>query len=389
MQRKEIRVDTSKLDKLFDLVGELITAQGLVVNNPDLKGLKLENFSKSANALNKITREIQEVTMMIRMIPLEGLFTKMTRLVRDLSKKSNKTIDFEISGAETEMDKNVIEQISDPLVHLLRNAIDHGIESPQIRCLNKKRETGKINLDAKYEGSEIWITVRDDGAGLNRSRIMDKAVEKGLLKNPMQEASDKDVWRIIFEPGFSTAENISEVSGRGVGMDVVKKNIDKLHGKIDIISAEGKGSEFILKIPLTMAIIDGITIKTGENLYSIPLIDIVEFFKAKNEQITRTEEGGEVVNLRGQIMPLIKLYEVFNIKSRYTQPTEGINIVVKSGGRKACIFIDEIIGNQQIVIKSLSEYLGKVDGISGCSILGDGNVSFIIDTGSFINRWVS
>ncbi len=387
-QRKEIRVDTAKLDKLFDLVGELITAETMVINNPDLHGLKLENFTKAGNMLNKICREIQETTMMVRMIPLEGLFTKMTRLVRDLSRKSNKKINFEFSGQETEMDKNVIEQISDPLVHIIRNSIDHGIEIAETRVENGKNETGNIKLNAKYEGSEIWISIKDDGAGLNREKIIHKALEKGLLKEPVRDLKDREVWQIIFEPGFSTADKVTEVSGRGVGMDVVKKNIDKLRGKIEIISEAGKNCEFILKIPLTMAIIDGITIKTGDNFYSIPLIDILEFFRAKEEQITRTSSGSEVVNLRGSLMPLIRMYEVFNVKSKYTKATEGTIIVVQSANKKACLFIDEIIGNQQIVIKSLSDYLGKVDGVSGCTILGDGSVSFIIDTGTFISRWV-
>ncbi len=385
IQRKEIRVDTAKLDKLFELVGELITAESMVLNSPDLSGLKLDNFQKSFSGLNKISREIQETAMMIRMIPLEGLFHKMTRLIRDLSRKFDKPVEFRSSGQETEMDKNVIEQVSDPLVHILRNAIDHGLESPAKRSAAGKPPTGTIYLDAKYEGSEIWISVRDDGAGLDRERILMKAVERGLVKGDPSAVTDDEAWKLIFEPGFSTADVVTEVSGRGVGMDVVKKNLERIRGRVDIKTEKGKGTDFILKIPLTMAIIDGITLRSGQNHYSIPLGDILEFFKATPAQITVTEHGEEAVNLRGAILPLIKLGEVFSIPGAALDPAQGIIIVVQSAGRKACLLIDEVVGNQQIVVKSLSEYLGKVEGVSGCSILGDGTVSFIIDTGRLMS----
>jgi two-component system chemotaxis sensor kinase CheA len=385
IQRKEIRVDTAKLDKLFDLVGELITAEAIVLNSPDLAGLKLDSFSKSFAGLNKISREIQETTMMIRMIPLESLFQKMTRLVRDLSRKSDKPVDFRVTGQDTEMDKNVIEQISDPLVHIIRNAIDHGIETPEQRAAAGKPAMSAVRLDAKYEGSEIWISIKDDGAGLNRERILAKAIEKGMVKGDPAAMPDKDVWALIFEPGFSTAAKVTEVSGRGVGMDVVKKNLERIRGKVDIHTTKGEGTEFILKIPLTMAIIDGITVRAGSSYYSIPLGDILEFFKVTASQLTITEKGEETVTLRGSVLPLVKIGEVFKIPGAVLDPTAGIVIVVHSGGHSACLLIDEVVGNQQIVVKSLSEYLGKVEGISGCSILGDGTVSFIIDTGKLLS----
>jgi two-component system chemotaxis sensor kinase CheA len=384
VKRRDIRVDTAKLDKLFDLVGELITAEAMVANSPDLAGLKLDHFNKSFGALAKISREIQETAMMMRMVPLEGLFHKMTRLIRDLSRKFDKPVDLQIAGEETEMDKNVIEQVSDPLVHILRNALDHGIESTDKRKSAGKPETGTISLEARYEGSEIWLIIKDDGAGLNRERILAKAAEKGLLKVDPALMDDKDIWALIFEPGFSTAEKVSDVSGRGVGMDVVKRNLEKIRGRVDIKSAPGLGSEFILQIPLTMAIIDGITVRVGGSYYSIPLNDIFEFFKARPEQITKTERGEETVNLRGSVMPLLKLAEIFKVPGACLDPMEGIVLVVQSAGRRACLLIDEVVGNQQIVIKSLSEYIGKVEGLSGCSILGDGTVSFIIDTGRLI-----
>jgi len=385
VQRKEIRVDTAKLDKLFDLVGELITAEAMVVNSPDLKGLKLDHFERSYSALNKISREIQETTMAIRMIPMDGLFHKMTRLVRDLSRKFGKPVDFRVSGQDTEMDKNVIEQISDPLVHILRNSIDHGLEFPADRKASGKPEAGTVTLDARYEGSEIWVSIRDDGKGLNKEKILAKATERGLLKVDPATLEDKDIWAFIFEPGFSTAQVVSEVSGRGVGMDVVRKNLDRIRGAVDVRSVAGQETEFVLRIPLTMAIIEGITVRVGPNFYSIPLNDILEFFKARPDQITRTADGGEVISLRGEILPLAKLWQVFEIEGAMEKPEDGILLVVNAGGRKAGLLIDEVLGNQQIVIKPLSEYLGKVDGVSGCSILGDGTVSFIIDTGKLLS----
>ncbi len=384
VRRREIRVDTVKLDKLFDLVGELITAEAMVGNSPDLEGLKLDAFSKSFSALTKISREIQETAMMIRMIPLESLFHKMSRLVRDLSRKFGKPVDFRISGEETEMDKNVIEQISDPLVHILRNALDHGLETTDRRRAAGKSETGVLHLDAHYEGSEIWISIKDDGAGLNKERILQKAIEKGLIQGDPSLITDKEIYNLVFEPGFSTAAVESDVSGRGVGMDVVKRNLEKIRGRVDVRTEAGKGTEFVLQIPLTMAIIDGITIRVGKGYYSIPLNDIFEFFKVKPEQLTKTERGEETVNLRGAIMPLLKLGEIFAVEGAALNPEDGIVLVVQSSGRRACLLIDEVVGNQQIVIKSLSEYIGKVEGLSGCSILGDGTVSFIIDTGKLI-----
>lgn len=385
VQRREIRVDTVKLDKLFDLVGELITAEAMVVNSPDLRGLKLDHFERAYSALNKISREIQETAMAIRMIPMDGIFHKMTRLVRDLSRKFGKPVDFRVSGQDTEMDKNVIEQISDPLVHILRNSIDHGLEYQDERKAAGKPETGSISLNARYEGSEIWVSIRDDGKGLNRQRVLAKAAERGLLKSDPDTLEDKDVWDFIFEPGFSTAQTVSDVSGRGVGLDVVRKNLTRIRGTVDVRSEQGKYTEFVLKIPLTMAIIDGITVKIGSGFYSIPLSDILEFFKARPGQITRTADGGETVNLRGDILPLVKLWQVFGVPGAVQTPEEGILLVVHSGGRRAALLIDEVLGNQQIVIKSLSDYLGKVDGISGCSILGDGSVSFIVDTGRLLS----
>lgn len=382
--RKDIRVDMGKLDRLFDLMGELITAEAMVVSHPELQGLSVENFHKAADSMSKITRAMQEITMTIRMIPLEGLFNKMRRLVRDLARKFDKKIILSISGQDTEMDRNVIEEISDPLVHIIRNAIDHGIESAAARTAAGKNEEGHISLDAKYEGNEIWITVSDDGGGLKREKIITKALDNGIISGDTGELSDSDVWQLIFEPGFSTADQVSEISGRGVGMDVVRKNIEKLRGKIEIQSTPGQGSSFIMKIPLTLAIIDGINFKVGNMQYSLPINDVVEFQKVEENQLTRTTTEDEVLTLRNEILPLIKLYRFFNTDTEKQSVSDGIIVVAQGRGKKIALLVDEIIGYRQIVIKPLPEYLEGMRAVSGCSILGNGEVTLILDLGSLI-----
>jgi two-component system, chemotaxis family, sensor kinase CheA len=384
--RKDIRVDTEKLDKLFDLMGELITTEAMVIDNPDLEQYELENFYIASNYLSKITREMQEITMAIRMIPLEGLFNKMRRLVRDLSRKFKKKVDLDISGQDTEMDRNVLEEISDPLVHIIRNAIDHGIETPEERAKAGKDETGHIWLNARYEGNENWISVKDDGRGLDRERILRKAETAGLLKTEPASMKDREVWDLLFEPGFSTAETVSEVSGRGVGMDVVKKNIEKLRGKVDVFTTRGKGTEIILRIPLTLAIIDGISFKVADKLYSIPINDIISFHKVTEDQVTTTKENNEVLNLRNELFPILKLYQVYNIDTDKTKISDGIILIVNVDNKKAALLVDEIIGFKQLVVKALPESMGELEGISGCSIMGSGEVSLIMDTNTLLQR---
>lgn len=388
IKRKDIRVDKDKLDKLFNLVGELITAEAMVVNNKDLKGLKLPDFQKSASSLMKISREIQEVTMSMSMIALDGLFNKMRRLVRDLSRKIDKNAQLYVSGQDTEMDKSLIEQISDPLIHIIRNAFDHGLEEEEERIKKGKTNVGNIFLNARYEGNEIWISVKDDGQGLDREKILAKAIEKEIINHSGEHLKDEEVFQFIFEAGFSTAAKVSDISGRGVGMDVVKKNIEKLRGKIEIKSSKDIGTEIILRIPLTMAIIDGVTVRVGSGLYSIPTTDVIEFFRASKENITILSEQGEVVKLRNELLPLIRLNEVFKIKSNLVDQEQFVILVIQGAGKKACLLIDEILASQQLVIKSLSEYIGEVQGITGCSILANGEVSFIVDTSAVIQNWV-
>ena len=384
VQRNDIRVETGKIDKLFDLVGELITIESMIMKSPDLAGLELPSFNKSANMLNKITRELQEISMSIRMMPLEGLFNKMKRLVRDVSSKQGKKVNFTISGQETEMDKNVIDEISDPLVHLLRNACDHGIETPEKREASGKQAEGNISLSAKYEGNEILIIIEDDGAGIIRDVILRKAIEKEIINTDGSELTDSQVFKLIFEAGFSTAAQITDISGRGVGMDVVRKNIEKLRGSIDVHSTPGLGSTFILRIPLTLAIMESMLIKIGENVLALPILSLKESFLVEKDKVNKTMDGLEMVKVRDEIMPVVRLHEFFEFDTEVKDLDKGIMIIIENRNKRVCFFADEIVGQQQAVVKSLSNYIGKVEGLTGCMILGDGGIGLILDVESII-----
>ncbi|URA10361.1 chemotaxis protein CheA [Thermospira aquatica] len=385
-QRREIRVEASRLDRLFDLMGELINAEAMVLHHPLIKQIEDDNLQKSITHLTKISRELQEVTMEVRMVPLEGLFIRMHRLVRDLSNKFNKTIDLRITGQENEIDKNLIDQLADPLLHLLRNAIDHGIENREERLAQGKPERGLIELSAQYQGNEIWISVRDDGRGLNREKILSKAKANKLLQKNPEEMSDQEVWRLIFLPGFSTKDQVTDISGRGVGMDVVLKNIEKLRGQVDIATEEGKGTTITMKIPLTMAILDGVICRIGQALFILPIADIVEFFKPHTHQLTRGEGNSLLINLRGEILPVLDLEEIYYKTQNQTPLTQRILIVVTDQGRKIAIAVDEILSSQQVVVKSFSDYIGRVAGMIGCSILNEGQIGFIIDIKGLFKR---
>ncbi len=384
-QKKDIRVETTKIDKLFDLVGELITIESMVTNNPEIRELNIESFNKSAGMLNKITRELQEVTMSVRMMPLEGQFNKMKRLVRDVAMKMKKKVDFTVTGQETEMDKNVIDEIADPLVHILRNAIDHGLETPEEREINGKPAEGKVSLSARYEGNEILIEVEDDGAGIDKDIILKKAMERGLINTDPDKLTDSEIYKMILEPGFSTAKQLTDISGRGVGLDVVKKNIEKLRGTIDIESTLGEGSRFTMRIPLTLAILEAMVIKIGESYYAIPILSVTESFKVDMDDISLTMDGLEVVKVRDEIMPVLRLHEIFHDNPNSMDLNEGILIIIETRNKKVCLFADEIVGQQQAVVKSLSDYIGKVPGIMGCLVLGDGGIGLIIDVESLIS----
>jgi two-component system chemotaxis sensor kinase CheA len=380
-----IRVDLEKLDRLLDLVGELVIAEAMVANNQDLKGMELGGFEKAVLQLDKITRDIQEVAMSMRMVPLAGTFRKMVRLVRDLTQKESKKVNLEIIGEDTEVDKTVIEQISDPLVHLIRNAVDHGIESPGERSSLGKPETGKVTITAKHAAGDVWIIVEDDGKGLDREKILRKGMEHGLIRSDGWDLKDEEVWELIFEPGFSTAGKITSISGRGVGMDVVKRNIEKLGGKVNVRSKTGAGTMFAVRIPLTLAIIEGMVVKVGNCRYTIPIGSIKESIQPVADQITMTPGDLEVVRIRGEMLPVVRLHELYKVPPKFTDLTEGILIVVENNEKKGCLFVDELLGQQQVVIKGLSGYLGRVRSISGCAILGDGDVSMILDIADLLS----
>jgi two-component system chemotaxis sensor kinase CheA len=392
IRKKDIRVDTEKLDMLFDLIGELITVETMVSNHPDVTGLDAPNFHKSTRMLNKITRELQEVSTALRMMPLDGLFKRMQRLVRDLSLKFQKNVRLELAGAETEMDKNVIEDIADPLMHILRNAMDHGLETDVAeRVARGKPEQSMIRLGARYDHNSILITVEDDGRGLQREKILKKAVAKGLVRDvsthALERLADTEVWAFIFEPGFSTAEQVSDTSGRGVGMDVVKKNIERLQGSIRVESRAGFGTRFLLRIPLTLAIMEAMLIRVGAVVYALPILSIRHSFRPAPDRITTTMDGLELVRVREDIFPIIRLHEFFQIRHSETALIplqEGILVTVESHERTACLFVDEILGQQQIVVKGLTSYIGSVRGVMGCMILANGEIGLIVDVDAVI-----
>jgi len=381
-----INVNVVKLDKLMDLVGEMVISEAMVVENPDLKGLEIENFSKAARQLHKITCELQDTVMSIRMVPLADVFQKMHRVVRDMCKKLGKDVKLEIIGEETEADKNIITHLSDPLMHLVRNCIDHGIESEEERLKNNKPKAGKVTLEARNAGNDVLVIVRDDGMGLDKKKILAKAKKNGLLKKDSSEMSDSEIFNLIFIPGFSTNDNITEFSGRGVGMDVVTSNIEEVGGSVSVESTEGVGTAITIKIPLTLAIIDGMNVQVGDSLYTIPTISIKESFFPKLKDLITDPDGNEMIMVRGQCYAIVRLHQCFNVKSEITDFTQGIFIMVEQYEKTVCIFADQLLGQQQVVVKTLPRYIKnnfKVNGLSGCTLLGNGGISLILDAGWF------
>ncbi|MEA1933283.1 MAG: chemotaxis protein CheA [Thermodesulfobacteriota bacterium] len=378
--RRDIRVDLDKLDSLINLVGELVIAKAMVTNNPDLQDYEFENFEKASHHLERVASELQDVAMSVRMIPVSGVFRKMIRLVHDLSAKCGKKVHLTRIGEETEVDKTVIEQISDPLVHIIRNSLDHGIEPPEERKSCGKSETGEITLKAEHEGGEVLITVRDNGCGLDREKILALAVKRGVISGDGSDMRDEDIFKCIFEPGFSTAETITNVSGRGVGMDVVKKNIENLKGRVDIRSSKGKGTTIILRIPLTLAVMEGMLVRVGGQRYTVPLLAIKESFRPTPRDITVPPDGQEVVRIHGELLPVVRLHRLYKVHADHTQLHHGIMVAVDYQTKGVCLFVDEVLGQQQTVIKRLSDYyVEDARGVSGCTILGDGEVSLILD----------
>ena len=380
-----ISVNVDKLDRLMDLVGEMVIAEAMVTQNPDLKGLQLDRFNKAAQLLHKITSELQDAVMSIRMVPLTATFQKMHRIVRDMSRNLGKEVRLRLVGEETEVDKNVIQHISDPLMHLIRNAIDHGIEPPADRQKAGKPAFGTVTLEAKNAGGDVYVLIKDDGRGLSKAKLLAKARENGLLAKPESEMSDKEIFGLIFLPGFSTKDSISEYSGRGVGMDVVSSNLSQIGGVISVDSEEGSGTTIMLKIPLTLAIIDGMTIRVGSSRYTVPTASIVQSFRPAGTDIIRDPDGNEMILVRGRCYSIVRLHELYGVRSDTSSFTEGILVMVEHDGAAYCLFADELLGQQQVVVKALPEYIkrmGNIRGLAGCTLLGDGSISLILDTGA-------
>ena len=382
-----ISVNINKLDKLMDLVGEIVTTESMVTKNPEILAMNISGFDNTAKQLEKLTTELQEIVMSTRMIPVSTTFQKMTRLVRDMSKKIGKQVNFQVIGEETEVDKNIIDNLSDPLMHLIRNAVDHGLEPPDERLEKGKHAEGNLLLEARSVGGDVMIIVSDDGRGLARDIIVKKAIEKGFTSKSESEISDKEAFSLIFMPGLTTNAEVTEFSGRGVGMDVVRRNIEKVGGTISLDSAPDMGSKFTIRIPLTLAIMRGMKLKVGDLIFIVPMLSIQESFKPKPKDVLRDPDGREMIMIRGECYPVVRLHELFGIESKYKKLEDGILVVLNAEDLTFCLFIDELIGEQQAVMKPLPPYLqahSSTRGIGGCTILGDGSIVLIIDVNKLV-----
>ncbi len=379
-----IRVATEKLDNIINLVGELLITQSMLSRFGDgIEPGELEQLRQGLSQLARNTRELQESVMQIRMLPISFAFNRFPRLVHDLSRKLGKKVDLKLTGEGTELDKTVLEKISDPLVHLVRNALDHGMETPERRLAAGKGETGTVELGAFHEGGNIIIEVRDDGAGLNKIKILAKARERGLVAAD-QELTDEQIDNLIFMPGFSTADQVSDVSGRGVGMDVVRRNINDLGGHVQIFSKEGQGSTIRIRLPLTLAILDGQLVRVGSEIYIFSLLAIVETIQVQKERLNTVAGRTEVFRLRGEYLPVLKLYELFGVEPDSKSAEDGLLVVVEADGTRVGVLVDDLLAQQQVVIKSLESNFKPVVGLAGATILGDGTVAFIIDVPGLI-----
>ena len=375
-----VRVD--KLDQLLDLVGELVIAEAMVTQNPDLNGLELDSFHKAARQLHKINGELQDQVMSLRMVPLEGTFRKMNRIVRDMTKKLGKKAQLILVGESTEVDKNVIEHIGDPLMHIIRNSLDHGIELPEERKSKGKAEQGRITLSAQNAGGEVVLRIADDGAGLNREKILARARQNHLFSKPEEELTDAEIYSFIFAPGFSTKEKVTEFSGRGVGMDVVMQNIKTLGGKVLVDSVPGEGSTTTIRIPLTLAIIEGMSLAVGQSAYTLPITSVRQSFRPAAEEVFQDPDGSEMIMVRGECYPIIRLHALYHVEGAVTDFTQGILVLVENDGQAMCVFADRLLGVQEIVVKPVPKFIQQVSntkGIIGCTLLGNGKISLILD----------
>lgn len=379
-----VKVDADRLDRILDTIGELVIAQSMVSQSEELRQLNSVNLQGRLGQLDKITRELQELGTSLRMVPVRATFQKMARLVRDLSKKTGKAVEFHMAGEDTELDKNVVDQIGDPLIHMVRNAVDHGIEdSAADREANGKSATGHVTLRAYHKGGSIHIEIEDDGRGLNKEAILAKAVSRGLLKAG-EVPPDREIFNLIFEPGFSTAKQITDVSGRGVGMDVVRRNIEALRGQVEIRSEPGQGSVFSMRLPLTLAIIDGMVIRVGSHRYIMPTLSIVTTVRPAAEALSTVVGRGELLMVQGDLMPLHRLADLFGVPDATAAATDALAVVVEEDGRRAAFLADELLGQQQIVIKSLGETFQGVGGLAGGAVMPDGRVGLIVDVAGLL-----
>lgn len=373
-----VRIDTGKLDQLMDMVGEMVIAQTLIGHSPVLTSVKDARFLRDLTQLARITADVQRITTGMRMVPIGMQFQKTARLVRDLARRADKQIAFEATGEETELDKSIAEELSDPLLHMVRNSIDHGIETAEERVAAGKDPVAHIRVAAYHQSGQIVVAISDDGRGLNRAKILAKAKQNGLIQ-PGQQLTDNEICLLIFEAGFSTAEKITDISGRGVGMDVVRRHVQKLRGRIDIQSKEGEGTTFFIKLPLTLAIIEGLVVVVGEQRYIVPIFSVREMFRPTPDMLSTVHGKGEMVMVRGGLLPIVRLHRRFDVDPRAQELTEGTLIVAESEGHQFCLFVDDLVGKQEVVIKSLGQRFKNVVGVAGCAILGDGRVGLILD----------
>ncbi|RXH58626.1 chemotaxis protein CheA [Granulicella sibirica] len=373
-----VRIDTAKLDQLMDMVGEMVIAQTLIGHSPALTSVQDTRFLRDLTQLARITSDVQRITTGMRMVPIGMQFQKTARLIRDLSRRAGKQIVLETAGEDTELDKSIAEELSDPLLHMVRNSIDHGIEPPEERAALGKDPTATIRIAAYHQSGQIVVAISDDGRGLNREKILAKAQQNGLIQ-PGHQLTDSEIFLLIFEAGFSTAEKVTDISGRGVGMDVVRKHVQKLRGRIDIHSKAGEGTTFYIKLPLTLAIIEGLVVVVGNHRYVVPIYSVREMFRPRTEMLSTVQGSGEMAMVRGSLMPVIRLHRRFGLDPRSTNLTDGMLVVAETEGKQFCIFIDELIGKQEVVIKSLGPSFKHVVGVAGCAILGDGRVGLILD----------
>lgn len=373
-----VKLDTRKLDALVDLVGELVIAQSMVVQHPHVQARQDRDLERHLRQLSRITTDLQRNAMSLRMVPIRSAFQKMSRLVRDLASAQNKQVQLHLSGEDTELDRNIVEELADPLLHMMRNAVDHGIEAPDERTAQGKSAQGNIHLHAAHQDGGILIRMRDDGKGLDARKILSKAQQRGLITAD-SHPSEKDIYNLIFLPGFSTADTITDVSGRGVGMDVVRSSINRLRGRIDIDSVPGEGTTFNIFLPLTLAIIDGMLVGVGTERFIVPTLTIRESLRPHAGMVSTVQGKGEVISVRNKLIPLVRLSEKIGIPSRISDPCEGIVMVVDSGARTRAFLVDSLLGKQEVVIKSLGETFKHHKGMSGAAIMGDGRVALIID----------